>query len=60
MDWFIGGREAGRLEFERGSEAAMAAEEEEEGTGGGVGWSGRLLGKRESECRQRESSGRLK
>ena len=36
----------GRLEFERGSEAAMAAEEEGEGTGGGVGWSG---GAREGE-----------
>ena len=28
------------LEFEWGSEAAMAVEEEGEGTGGGVGWSG--------------------
>ena len=36
----------GRLEFERGSEAAMAAEEEGEGMGGGVGWSG---GAREGE-----------
>ena len=36
----------GRLEFERGFEAEMAAEEEEEGTRGGVGWSG---GAREGE-----------
>ena len=47
---------SGRLEFERGSEAAMAAEEEGEGMGG-VGWSG---GAREGEREKldtREGSG---
>ena len=42
----------GRLEFERGSEAAMAAEEEGEGTGGGVGWS---RGAREGEREKLET-----
>ena len=44
----------GRLEFERGSEAAMAAEVEEEGTGGGVG-----MGETESKGRPKRGSTRL-
>ena len=51
----------GRLEFERGSEAAMAAEEEGEGTGGGVGWSrGAREGEREVGDERRLGGGLIR